>query len=186
MSSRAHASESELARLSCEAIAGRERPRVLVGGLGFGYTLRSALDHLPADAAVTVCEVFECVLEWNRGVLSGLAGQPLADRRVRAVHADVRAFFATAGLFDAILLDVDNGPEALALSSNERLYDRSGISRLRAALAPEGVLAVWSASPSPVFERRLAAARLDVTMAEVPARGAGSGPLHHLFLARRR
>lgn len=186
MTSRAHGSEATLARLACEAIAGRERPRVLVGGLGFGYTLRSALDSLSEGAAVTVCEVFGSLLAWNRTFLGELAGHPLADPRVRAVQADVSLFLAAGASFDAIILDVDNGPEAFTLRSNAQLYDRAGVARLHGALTPDGVLAVWSAAPASGFERRLVAAGLDVTTEEVPARGAGSGPLHCLYLARPR
>ncbi|MDH3405170.1 MAG: hypothetical protein OES32_18065 [Acidobacteriota bacterium] len=185
MTSRAHGSEEELARLACAAVAGRERPRVLVAGLGFGYTLRAALDHLVADASVTVCEVFDCLLAWNRGDLGVLAGRPLEDRRVRAVHADVIDLLAAADPFDVILLDVDNGPQALTLRGNERLYDRAGATLLRDRLTPGGALAVWSAGPAPVFTGLLGQAGLEVTARKVPLPGAGRGSAHHLLLARR-
>ena len=183
MSSRAHGSEDELARLPCELIATRRAPRVLVCGLGFGFTLRSALTHLPADAVVTVCEVFPHLVKWNRGILGELAGYPLRDRRVEVVEADVGSYLDRCGVFDAILLDVDNGPEAFTLRSNERLYDPRGVARLRDRLPPGGVLCVWSATPSKSFERRLQKAGFRTETRKVAARTGGKGPAHYLFLA---
>ena len=186
MSSRAHGSEDALARMPCELIAGRKAPRVLVGGLGFGFTLRAALEHLPASARVTVCEVLPLLVEWNRELVGDLAGHPLADPRVRVVCADFGGFIQPRGEWDVILLDVDNGPEAFTLRSNERLYGREGVALLRDGLKRGGVLAVWSAHPSQPFERRLRQAGLESRTVKVPARGSGKGPLHYLFLARRR
>jgi spermidine synthase len=181
MTSRAHRSEEELARLACEMLAGHERPRVLVAGLGFGFTLRAALDRLPTDASVAVCEVFDCLLSWNRDLLAHLAGRPLDDPRVRAHHADVTDYLATALAFDAILLDVDNGPEAFTLRSNQQLYEPSGLALLRDRLKPQGVLAVWSATASEDFERRVVGAGFEVETATVAARPGRKGPRHHLF-----
>jgi spermidine synthase len=183
MTSRVHGSEEALARRACEAIAERRMPRVLVGGLGFGYTLRAALDHLPKGAAVTVCEVFACLLDWNRGLLADLAGRPLEDRRVTAVRADVRSLLDGRQRFDAILLDVDNGPEAFTLRSNEGLYTAGGLARLSGSLAPRGVLAVWSSTAAPEFERRLRKAGFEAWTERVSAFGHGK-QRHMLFLAR--
>ena len=186
MSSRAHGSEDALARIPCESIAGRPAPRVLVAGLGFGFTLRAALDHLPAGARVTVCEVLPALVEWNRTFVGDLAGHPLEDPRVRIVTADVGSFLAPRPDWDAILLDVDNGPEAFTLRSNGRLYGDRGVALLRDGLKPGGVLAVWSAHPSAPFERRLHRAGLASRTVKVAARGSGKGPLHYLFVARRK
>jgi len=173
MTSRVHGSEEALARLACAAIAERKTPRVLIGGLGFGYTLRAALDHLPRGAAVTVCEVFASLLNWNRGLLGDLAGRPLEDRRVKAVRADVQTLLDGLERFDAILLDVDNGPEAFTLRSNDSLYTAEGLGRLSRSLTIGGVLAVWSSSPSPEFLRRLKKAGFEAKAENVPTRRGG-------------
>ena len=186
MSSRAHGSEDALARLACAAVAERQAPRVLVGGLGFGYTLRATLDHLPAGARVVVCEVFPSLLEWNRGLLAGLAGRPLDDPRVMAVPADVRTLLDGRERFDAILLDVDNGPEAFTLRSNGRLYSAGGLARLSRSLTERGVLAVWSASADPAFESRLRRAGFEARTERVAARAGGRGRRDAIFVARRR
>jgi len=195
MSSRAHGSEDELARLTCEALPQRARLLVLVGGLGMGFTVRAALSHLPADARVVVCEVFPAVMAWNRGPLADLAGRPLEDARVRPVVADVAELIEAAarrgqpgsksGRFDAILLDVDNGPEPLTLKTNRRLYDRRGAERLRDALTVGGVLGLWSASPDEGFVRRLEAAGLEVERHAPRARPGTRGPRHVIYVARR-
>jgi spermidine synthase len=184
MTSRAHGSEDALARLACAAIAGRKAPRVLLGGLGFGYTLRAALDRLPAKAEVVVCEVFPSLLAWNRGVLAGLAGRPLEDRRVKAVLADVGTFLDGRERFDAILLDVDNGPEAFTLRSNARLYTVEGLVRLAQSLTAKGVLAVWSAVADPAFEGRLRRAGFEARTERTSSRGGDKGRLDAIFLGR--
>ena len=153
MTSRNHGSEDALARLGCEALKAQTAPRMLVGGLGFGFTLRAALNHLPPGASVVVCEVFASLLEWNRGVLGHLAGHPLKDPRVQPVRSDLNDYLDRGETFDVILLDVDNGPEAFTLRGNDRLYSPAGLARLWKNLNPGGVLAVWSAHPSPDFER---------------------------------
>jgi spermidine synthase len=185
MTSRVHGSEEALARLACKAIAEKKTPRVLVGGLGFGYTLRAALDQLPRGAAVVVCEVFACLLGWNRGLLADLAGRPLEDRRVTAVRADMQSFLNGRERFDAILLDVDNGPQAFTLRSNDSLYAAEGLARLSRKLAPRGVLAVWSSSASPEFQRRLRKAGFEAWMESVPTH-TGSKRRDTIFLGRRR
>jgi spermidine synthase len=188
MTSRVHGSEEALARLACAAIAEKKTPRVLVGGLGFGYTLRAALDHLPRGAAVTVCEVFASLLDWNRGLLADLAGRPLEDRRVTAVQADVQTLLDrrdSRQCFDAILLDVDNGPQAFTLRSNDSLYTAEGLGRLSRSLTAGGVLAIWSSSPSPEFQRRLKKAGFEAKAENVPTRRGGKRR-DTIFLGRRR
>ncbi len=187
MSNRAHHSEQALGRLGCESLARAEpeaAPRVLIGGLGMGYTLRAALDVLPPRARVTVTEILAEVVAWNRGPLAALAGRPLDDPRVELCHADVATLLEGAA-FDAILLDVDNGPDAAMLARNAGLYCSAGLRRLHDALAPGGRLAVWSADRSPGFEARLDTCGLDWRRVEVPARGAADDPLHTLYLARK-
>jgi spermidine synthase len=186
MSNRAHHSERTLGRLGCQALRGSGAagaPRVLIGGLGMGFTLRAALDVLPAGARVTVTEIFAEVAEWNRFPLASLAGRPLDDPRVELCHADVAARLDAAA-FDAILLDVDNGPDAAILARNASLYSDAGLRRLRGALLPGGLLAVWSADRSPGFEARLTAGGLNWQRVEVAARGAADDPRHTLYLAR--
>jgi spermidine synthase len=184
MTSRVHGSEEALARLACEAMAEKKTPRVLVGGLGFGYTLRAALDRLPRGGAVVVCEVFESLLGWNRGLLADLAGRPLEDRRVTVLQTDVQTLLDGRGRFDAILLDVDNGPQAFTLRSNDSLYTADGLARLSRNLAPRGVLAVWSSSASPEFQRRLRKAGFEAWMESVPPHR-GSKRRDTIFLGRR-
>ena len=180
MSNRAHASEQALGRLGCAGLPGA--PRVLIGGLGMGYTLRAALDVLPADARVIVAELFPQVVAWNRGPLAGLAHRPLDDARVEPRCADVAALL-DEGTFNAVLLDVDNGPDAAMLAQNAALYSSAGLLRLRGALAEGGRLAVWSAGRSPGFEARREACGLPWRGVDMPARGAPDDPLHHLYIA---
>lgn len=187
MTSRNHGSEDALARLGCEALKAQTAPRMLIGGLGFGFTLRAALNHLPPGASVVVCEVFASLLEWNRNVLGHLAGHPLKDRRVQPVRSDLNDYLDRGERFDVILLDVDNGPEAFTLRSNNRLYSPAGLTRLRESLNPGGVLAVWSAHPSPEFERLLRRAGFDARSEHVTARfgHGGKGRKDTIFVARR-
>lgn len=188
MSSRAHGSENALARLACGAMRPSERPRVLVGGLGFGYTLRAALDILPAGAEIVVCELFELVLQANRGAIGDLAGRPLDDRRVSVRMGDVGKALGRER-FNGILLDVDNGPEAFTVAGNSDLYSAFGIARLAASLSSEGVLAVWSnapASANAAFARRLESAGLGVRVERVRAREGGRGAHHAVIVGRRR
>jgi spermidine synthase len=154
MNSRSSGSERAMAEAACTRLQNVRAPRVLVGGLGMGFTLRAALDVLPPDARVDVAELAPAIIEWNRGVLGPLAGAPLEDNRVTVIAKDVRRVLSH-GPFDAILLDVDNGPTALTRDSNDSLYDLGGISQLRAALRPKGTLVVWSAGPDAAFVARL-------------------------------
>jgi spermidine synthase len=181
MSSAAHGSEEAMARVAAEALGARPGARVLVGGLGLGFTLRAALDAFP-DATVTVAELLPPLVGYNRGALADLARRPLDDPRVRLFEGDVRVPLGAGG-WDAVLLDVDNGPEAFTTSANASLYDDAGAALLARALAPGGVLVVWSAGPSPAFERRLRRAGLACDTRRARARDR-KGATHTLFVAR--
>ncbi|MCK5376853.1 MAG: hypothetical protein KAJ97_07215 [Acidobacteria bacterium] len=185
MSSRAHGSEEALARLVLSEI-GHRRPKVLVGGLGMGYTLRAVLNFRPPVSTVTVAELFPSVVSWNRDELAHLAGAPLDDPRVTLVEDDVSDLLANSPhSFDAVLLDVDNGPAAFTLARNERLYGPHGIASVRRSLRPGGVLGVWSADPDPAFARELGRAGFRVKTEKVSARGVAKGPKHTIFVAKR-
>ncbi len=185
MSSRRSGSEVALAERALAALPPVAAPRVLIGGLGLGYTLRAALAVLPGSAEVTVAELFPAVVGWNRSELSAL-GRPLDDPRVRLLERDVTAVLAEppAGGWHAVLLDIDNGPSEWCLESNAGLYGRRGIERLRAALAPGGVLGVWSAYRDAGFLRRLGRAGFEARLETARAHG-GRGARSFLFLARR-
>ncbi len=187
MSSRAHGSEEKLAELACASLRQAAAPRVLIGGLGMGYTLRAALDLLPAGARVVVAEVVPAVVEWNRGPLADLAGRPLDDPRVTVEIVDVGALLRRpAARHDVILLDVDNGPAALTRRANQVLYSGPGLETARRALRPGGVLAVWSAAPDDAFRARFARAGFAVQVVQTPARGAAGGSTHTLFVGKLR
>ncbi len=183
MASRQRGSEQVLARRAASALAGRASPRVLVGGLGFGYTLRAALDALPAGASLVLCELFAFLLEAHRGEVGELAGRPLEDPRVTAVNADVASLLGGPERFDAILLDVDNGPWAFTMPANEQLYSPAGLARIERSLSPGGLLGVWSAEPSPEFEKRLRKAGFKVRSERVESRSGAPGGRHTLFFA---
>lgn len=185
MSSAAHGSEEALAEAACARLAARPAPRVLVGGLGMGFTLAAALRGLPADARVEVAELVPAVVEWNRGPLAHLAGRPLEDPRA-AVHAgDVAGrIHGARSAWDAILLDVDNGPDGLTVATNDRLYSEAGLAATFAALREGGVLGVWSVQPDDAFTGRLARAGFAVEERRVRARR-GKGGRHTLWLATR-
>ena len=183
MTSRAHGSEEDLARLTLAKV-GSTSPKVLVGGLGMGFTLRAALDAIPRSAKVMVAEVLPVIVEWNRNELANLAGAPLEDPRVAVVERDVAEIIAAGpSVFDAVLLDVDNGPDALTVAENERLYGSNGLAAIRRCLRPGGVLGVWSADPDRAFEKRLAKTGFKVTTETVPARRGSKGPKHTIFIA---
>ena len=186
MNSRLSGSEEALARLSAERIAGEPAPRVLIGGYGMGFTLRAALTCLPATAQVTVAEIVPAVLAWARGPMAELTGGSLDDPRVTIREADVAAVIRERpGAWDAILLDVDNGPDGLTRAANDRLYDAAGLGAARAALRTRGVLAVWSAHPDAAFSRRLGQAGFSVEEVATRARGK-RGARHVIWLAVRR
>jgi spermidine synthase len=181
MSNRMHCSEEALADL---ALARVDRPRaVLVGGLGLGYTTRAVLDGVSVDSEVTVLELMPELVDWNLRYLGGLAGHPLADPRCRIVIGDVfDTLKRSPATFDAILLDVDNGPQSLTQAKNQRLYGEWGVRACLAALRPGGVLAVWSAGPNARYRRQLERHAVDVEMRTVTARP-GSRMMHVVFLA---
>jgi spermidine synthase len=182
MSSRMHGSEQALATFGCRNLPS-EAPRVLVGGLGMGFTLRATLDLLPADASVVVGELSPAVVEWNRGPLGPLADHPLRDARVTVAIGDVGETMRTSNVeFDAILLDVDNGPDAFTATGNASLYDDGGIAAARRALKPGGTLAVWSAWEDRRFEQRLKYGGFAVKVERVRARLKAGGPRHTIFV----
>lgn len=184
MLSRHHESELELARLGCAHLPDRKQPRVLVGGLGMGYTLRQALDMLGPDAEVVVGELMAAVGDWNRDFLGVLNGYPLADSRVKLEIGDIVGLVAGAtNRFDAILLDVDNGPSAMSYSGNSRLYSDEGIWSCRNALRRNGCLAVWSAGPSKEFEQLLMRCGFQVSRSRVPVYRASKSQSRFIWVA---
>ena len=182
MNSRQFGSEEALAELTCAAPP--RQARVLIGGLGMGFTLRKALALLPPQAEVVVAELVPEVIGWARGHLAGLHGDSLDDPRVTVRSADV-ADVLREGTWDAVLLDVDNGPDGLVRASNDRLYSAAGLVTARAALRPGGVLAIWSAAPDARFTERLTRGGFAVEEKTVRARGT-KGPRHVIWLARER
>lgn len=184
MTSHDHGSEDELGATVGEAVRGIARPRVLIGGLGLGYTLRAALDLLPATARVDVAELVPEVVAWNRGAQGKLAKRPLDDKRVKVLIEDVSEVIKRSTGYDAILLDVDNGPDGLIRAANDRLYSRAGLEAAKAALKPGGILAIWSAAPDPAFKRRLTEAGFTVDEAMVRGRSNGKGAHHTIWFAR--
>jgi spermidine synthase len=184
MSSRAHGSEEALAAIALKGLEARRA--VLVGGLGLGFTLRATLDRLPVDARAIVVELVPGLVAWNRGPLAKLAGRPLDDPRVRLQQGDVLTRIAEAkGAYDAILLDVDNGPSALAHAANAKLYARRGVRACADALRAGGVLAVWSAGPDERYRELLERAGLEVREEPVTARGAAGGVRHVIVLGKK-
>ena len=172
-----------MSRLGCQHLAKHPGARVLIGGLGMGYSLRTALDILGEDAQVVVAELAPAVVEWNRGVLADLAGRPLDDGRAELRVADVIQLIKAAGAeYDAILLDIDNGAEAMVREGNNWLYSLPGLTAAHAALRRGGVLATWSAGPQPAFVKRLRRAGFEVDEVEVRARSGSSrkGGGHHV------
>lgn len=185
MNSRMHGSEDRLGTLACDALAARERARVLIGGLGMGFTLAAALTRLAPDARVVVAELVPDVVRWNEDLLGGCAGHPLRDDRVQVQVADVGELLREApDAYDAVLLDVDNGPEGLSRASNDRLYACAGLAEAHRALRERGVLAVWSAGPDAAFSARLAAVGFRVAVHRVRAH-AGKGARHVIWIATR-
>ena len=185
MNSRLSGSEEALARLTVERLES-SAPRILIGGLGLGFTLRASLPLLPAGAQVTVVELVPAVVAWARGPLAALHGDSLDDPRVTILEADVGAVIRAAeARWDAILLDVDNGPEGLSRAGNDALYSASGLAAARAALAPGGVLSVWSAGPDRSFTRRLQASGLKVEEIPVRAGTTKRGARHVVWVGRK-
>lgn len=183
MNTRMHGSEDALGRLACARVADRDAPRVLIGGLGMGFTLAAALAQLGDQAQVLVAELLEGVIRWNQGPLGAKSGYPTRDPRAQVLHEDVALLLKsdTRG-FDAIMLDVDNGPEGLTQSVNSWLYSIDGLLGCKRALRAGGVLAVWSASIDQRFSARLRSAGFRVEEVQVYAHG-NRGPKHTIWLA---
>lgn len=183
MSSRLRGSEEALATFACERLQGRPRARLLIGGLGMGFTLRKAQALLPPAAEIIVAELVPGVVDWARGELAHLHGDSLADPRVTLRIGDVgEAITAPGADYDAILLDVDNGPDALIHPANDRLYGRQGLRQAHAALVPDGILAVWSAYPDKAFAERMKRAGFVVDEVKVRATGGRKGAHHVIWL----
>lgn len=186
MNSRVHGSEEAMAELACARIAFRPCPRVLVGGLGMGYTLAAALNRLGPKSRVVVAELVPAVVAWNRGPLAALAAHPLDDDRVTVRECDVAQILQTEhGTYDAILLDVDNGPRGLTRKNNDWLYTRAGLDAAFSALRPVGIFALWSATPNRAFSRLLGKAKFEVDEKRVRARGPHGGGYHTIWIAGR-
>jgi spermidine synthase len=184
MNSRLSGSEEALAKLSCQRIQGRERPKILIGGLGMGFTLRAALAELGSDAQVTVAELLPAVVAWARGPMAEVFGDSLNDPRVSIHEGDVgRLIRSSRSAYDAILLDVDNGPEGLVRKENDWLYSGEGLRAARRALRAGGVLAVWSASADRGFSQRLQQAGFQVDEQVVRPHRAGKGARHVIWIA---
>ncbi|HZC64960.1 MAG TPA: hypothetical protein VE545_00180 [Candidatus Dormibacteraeota bacterium] len=186
MSSRMHGSEDALAELTHEFWRNSQRPSVLIGGLGIGFTLRATLDLLPPDGSVVVAELVPAVVEWNRGVLGFLAEHPLNDKRTQVVAEDVvNTIRSSIARFDAILLDVDNGPAAFTVATNAALYDERGIAAVHAALKPGGALAIWATRDDAKFVQRLRRGGFEASVRRVRATANRRGSRHFIFLARK-
>jgi spermidine synthase len=185
MSTRTHGSADALAEIACKAVSSPEQARVLIGGLGMGFTLATALRHLGPDADVVVSELVPAVVGWNRGATGESSGHPLRDKRVTVLESDVGVVLREkVGAWDAIMLDVDNGPEGLTKSDNDWLYSGEGLHATYQALRPKGVLTVWSAHGDKGFTKRLR--RVGFEADEVVVRAhRGKGSRHVIWLARK-
>jgi len=186
MTSRLFGSEEALATLAAEKLRGVRAPRILIGGLGMGFTLRAALGTFGPEAQIVVAELVPAVVSWARGPMADLFGACLDDPRVELTVADVAALIRTPKApYDAILLDVDNGPEGMTQSANDGLYSTRGLRAARTSLRPGGVLAVWSQGPDTAFAQRFAKAGFAVEEKRVRARGAQGGTRHVIWLGAR-
>ena len=186
MNSRMSGSEEALALLTCERLRNRAAPHLLIGGYGMGFTLRSALEVLPERAAVTVAELVPEIIAWARGPMAQLEAGCLDDPRVELVEGDVAALIGHArDRYDAILLDVDNGPDGLTRLANNQLYSNAGLALAKGALKQGGILAIWSAAPDAAFTRRLKDVGFAVEQVDVRARSNNKGPRHTIWLAER-
>ncbi|MHA6729035.1 spermidine synthase [Devosia sp. A369] len=183
MNSRLSGSEEQLATLSVARIGTRAKPRILIGGLGMGFTLRAALDSFGPDAEIVIAELVPAVVAWARGPLSIIHGASLDDPRVTIHVGDVATAISGGKPFDAILLDVDNGPDGLSRPANDRLYNATGLAAAKVALTPGGHLAVWSSAPDAQFTRRLKRANLAVEELSVRASKSGRGARHTIWFA---
>jgi spermidine synthase len=182
MNSALHLTEVAVAEMACREVAGRAHPRVLIGGLGMGFTLRAALDSLPESGRVVVAEINPAIVRWCEGPLAELTGDSLRDRRAKVALGDVAALIARSGAgerFDAIVLDLYEGPRAATQAREDPFYGPRALAATRAALTPGGVFAVWSEDHDPAFEKRLRAAGFTVERKR-PGKG---GPRHVVYLA---
>ena len=185
MSSRMSGSEEALAQMSCDRLRSAKAAHLLIGGYGMGFTLRAALAALGDGAKVTVAELVPAIIDWARGPMAHIAQGCLDDPRVELAIGDVATAIASATRrYDAILLDVDNGPDGLTHPANDRLYSAAGLTAAKAALKPGGILAIWSAAPDPKFARRLSVSGFQVEEVGVRARSNGKGPRHVIWFAR--
>ncbi len=185
MSSRMSGSEEALATMTCDRLRSPKAASLLIGGYGMGFTLRAALATLGPDARIAVAELVPGIIEWARGPMAELAAGCLDDPRVELILGDVsKAIGAATRRYDAILLDVDNGPDGLTRDANEGLYSAAGLAAAKTALRPGGILAIWSAAPDARFTRRLTAAGFQVEEIGVRARSNGKGPRHVIWFAR--
>ena len=185
MSTRMSGSEEQLSLMTADRLARRANQRWLIGGYGMGFTLRAALGALPGDARIEVAELVPEIIDWARGPMAALTGDSLDDPRVEIRSCDVAERIAAGrSTYDAILLDVDNGPDALVRPANDRIYSPAGLAVARAALKPGGLLAIWSAGSDPRFTKALSAAGFRVDEEVVRARSNGKGPRHTIWFAR--
>jgi spermidine synthase len=186
MNSRLSGSEAALATLAAKKLEANKKPQLLIGGLGMGFTLRAALAVLGTDARIVVAELVPAVVAWARGPMAEIFGDSLSDPRVSIREMDVTEVIRShESKFDAILLDVDNGPEGLTRKANDALYDLAGLNAVHAALRSGGVLAVWSSGPNAAFSKRLRTAGFDVNEVAVRATGRGGGARHVIWIATR-
>ncbi|MCY0146274.1 MnmC family methyltransferase [Hoeflea sp. G2-23] len=186
MNSRLSGSEEALANLAAAKLEGRAQPRLLIGGLGMGFTLRAALKALDQGARITVAELVPAVIEWAHGPMAPVFGNCLADPRVNLHEGDVGELIrADRGAWDAILLDVDNGPDGLTRQGNDALYSAQGLASAYLALKPGGVFSVWSSAPDAAFTRRLKQAGFSVTEVPTRARTKKRGARHMIWVADR-
>ena len=184
MNSRLHGSEDALAELTCSRIVRKKGQRILIGGLGMGYTLSAALKQLGGDSLVTVAELIPAVVRWNLEYLGHLAGNPLDDGRVSILEEDVAAIISSKkSTWDAILLDVDNGPDGLTRQANDRIYGMAGLKKAFSALRKGGILSIWSSGADEKFTRRLRQCQFHTEMVTVRARKSGKGGRHTIWLA---
>jgi spermidine synthase len=190
MSTRMRFSEEQLAEMTLDRLD-KPNPRILIGGYGMGFTLRAALGRLPENAQVVVAEISEKIVEWAKGPMAELTGDCLQDPRLDLKICDVAALIddandGTCAKFDAILLDVDNGPDGMVRADNNRIYSRTGLGKARDALMPGGVISVWSAAPDHGFRRRMQEARLDVEECSVRSRPNNKGAHHVIWFGKKR
>jgi spermidine synthase len=187
MTTRMSGSEEALAEMTIERLGARAAPHILIGGYGMGFTLRAALAKLGPQARVAIVELVPAIIEWARGPMAALTAGGLDDPRTNLIVGDVAEEIRSAtGQYDAILLDVDNGPDGLTQTANDRIYSVAGLRAAKTALKPDGILAIWSAAPDAAFKRRLGESGFYVDEVTVRARSNGKGPRFVIWFARPR